>query len=77
MAAAIIGTPPTPMPTFGCTGISASAMHGLISVQARAVFQATVFVVFTLTAGPKTVAPAACTTCIWSCGHMPASRLPS
>jgi hypothetical protein len=24
-----IGTPPTPMPTFMCTGMRASAMHGL------------------------------------------------
>jgi len=38
---AVMGTPQTPMPTLGCTGILASAMQGLMSVQARAVFQAT------------------------------------
>ena len=52
-------------------------MHGLTMVQARATFQATDFVVLTLTAGPKMVAPAAVAAASWSLGHMPARRRPS
>ncbi len=35
-----IGTPPTPMPTLGWTGMVASAVHALTKVTARAMFQA-------------------------------------
>ncbi len=38
-----MGTPPTPIPAFMCTGMVASAVTGLTSVQARAVFQASDF----------------------------------
>ena len=62
---AFIGTPPTPMPTLAWTGIRATSMHGFMNVSARATFQATVRLVLTLTAGPKMVAPASCTTRHW------------
>ena len=39
-AKACIGMPPTPMPTFIWTGISASSTHGFTIVMARATFQA-------------------------------------
>ena len=64
-ANAFIGTPPTPMPTLAWTGMRATAMHGFMNVSARAMFQATVRLVLTLTAGPNTVAPARCTTSSW------------
>ena len=54
----VMGTPPTPMPTFMCMGIVASCTQGLTMVRARATFQATVRVVLTFTAGPKIVTPA-------------------
>lgn len=38
---AVMGTPPTAMPTFMWTGISAAAVQGLQRVSAGAVFQAT------------------------------------
>ena len=57
-----MGTPPTPMPTFMCTGMRAAAMQGLTYVRARAEFQAADSTVEVFTAGPNTVAPACCTT---------------
>ena len=67
---------PTPIPTCGWMGISASSMQGLMSAQARATFQATDLVVFTLTAGQNIVTPVSCATFLGSLGHMSASRLP-
>ncbi len=54
----VIGTPPTPIPTFMWIGIVASSTQGFTMVQARATFQAAVLPVFTLTAGPNMWAPA-------------------
>jgi hypothetical protein len=54
----VIGTPPTPIPTFMWTGMVASSTQGFTRVQARATFQATDLPVLTLTAGPKMCAPA-------------------
>ena len=73
----VMGTPPTPIPALTCTGMVASAVTGLMSAQERAVFQASDFVVLTLTAGPKIVAPAAVQARSWPSGHWPASRVPS
>ena len=50
-----IGTPPTPMPPFKCTGTVAASQHGLAIVSVRATFQAIDLPVFTLIAGPKMV----------------------
>ena len=46
-------------------------------VHVRATFQATDLPVLTLTAGPKTEAPALAARRIWSAGQSPASRTPS
>ena len=48
-----MGTPQTPMPALGCTGMLASATVCLTKVTARARFQGTDSVETTLTAGPK------------------------
>ncbi len=53
-----MGTPPTPMPPFRCTGTVAASQQGLAMVSVRATFQAIDLPVLTLIAGPKMVTPA-------------------